>query len=437
MGIFLCLAAFVITFVASRRSVVAGLSSLVAIGYFYGILRANYPQAATHFSFDAGVAAFYLVHLFGRQDPDTRSRSNAILPWFAILIAWPAFLAFFPLQDPLVQLVGLRANIFLLPFLLIGARLKRQEIYQLATAIAALNLIALVFAGFEYWMGIELFFPHNANTELIYRSADVANSQFRIPSIFTGSHAYAGTMVVSLPFLIGAWAAPAVSIRRHIFLLAGIMAGMLGVFVAAARVHTVVLGIVILAALFSGRINLQTRAVVLAAVSVIAIVVLSQARLQRFTTLQDSGLVSQRIGGSVNANFFELLLEHPLGNGLGGGGTSLPFFLENRLRNKIVMENEYARIMLEETPLGLCLWIAFIIWFISRRFAPASRLWGLTEELGWAVTLGYFATGLLGIGLFTSIPQTMLLMICAGAATSWRLVEFPVVEEAALAYTNA
>jgi hypothetical protein len=437
MGIFLCIAAFVITFVAARRSAVAGLGSLATTGYFYGILRANYPQTASHFIFDAAVVAFCLVWLFHTPDAATRRRSNAILPWLAVLIAWPVLLAFLPLQDPLVQLVGLRGNIFLLPFLLFGARLTREELYRFAMILAVLNLVAFVFAAAEYTIGLQLFFPHNANTELIYRSADVANAQFRIPSIFTGSHAYAGTMVMSMPLLIGAWAVPGIPAGRRMLLSISIVASILGIFAAASRVHTVVLAIVVLATLFSGRIRLQTRAAILAAAAVIAIVVLSQARLQRFTTLENSSAVSRRIGGSVNASFFDLLLEHPLGNGLGGGGTSLPFFLQNRVRNRVVMENEYARILLEQTCIGLCLWVLFIGWFLSRRFSAVGRLWDLTDQLSWVTSAAYFGTALIGIGMFTSIPQTMLLLLCAGSVTSWKLEEYLVAEETGVEYAGA
>jgi hypothetical protein len=255
---------------------------------------------------------------------------------------------------------------------------------------------------------------------IIYPSAAVAGSQFRIPSIFTGSHAYAGTMVMTLPILIGAWSAPGTSATRRLFLLLSIFASVLGIFAAASRIHIVVLGLVMLATLFSGRISIQLRAVVLSLAAIIGIIVLSEARLQRIGTLQDSNYVSQRLGGSVNAGFLDLLVEYPFGNGLGGGGTSLPFFLENRVRHRVAMENEYARIMLEQTCIGLCIWIAFILWFVSRRFTALARTWDLTEELSWVAVVAYFGTAVIGIGLFTSIPQSMFLLLCAGSVTSWK-----------------
>ena len=106
-------------------------------------------------------------------------------------------------------------------------------------------------------------------------------------------------------------------------------------------------------------------------------------RLQRFRSLQDPEFIAQRFGDSVNVSFLELVRKYPLGNGLGGGGTSVPYFLQNRIRNVVVMENEYARILLELGIPGLLMWVLFIGWVFTRRqikhdghvlFRPAARL---------------------------------------------------------------
>jgi hypothetical protein len=424
MGILLCIAAFIVTFVASRRSLVSGLAALTFVGYFYGILRANFPEAASHFIFDSAVVAFFLVHLFTTQDPEARRRSRAILPWLAVLVAWPVLLAFIPLQDPLVQLVGLRANIFFLPFLLIGARMSREDLLRFAIPVAWMNLVAFFFAAVEYFIGIDRFYPHNSNTEIIYRSADVAGAQYRIPGIFTGSHAYAGAMVTTLPLLIGAWSSPRTSPSQKILLMVAILASILGVFTAASRTHIIVLAIVMLACLISTRITIQLRAAILVAVAIVAGIVFTNTRLQRISTLQDTNSVSERVGSSVNTALIDLVFDYPFGNGLGGGGSSLPYFLENRVRNRVAVENEYARILIEQTSIGLCLWIAFLVWFISRRFSAIAPLWSLTEELSWIMVIAYFGTAVIGLGLLTSIPQTMFLLLCAGAVTSWKSESF-------------
>ena len=56
-----------------------------------------------------------------------------------------------------------------------------------------------------------------------------------------------------------------------------------------------------------------------------------------------------------------------MGNGLGGGGTSMPYFLESQVRHPVQIENEYGRIMLEEGLPGLALWLGLILWTVTRR----------------------------------------------------------------------
>ena len=414
-GLIFCIAAFLIAFLAGRRGLAAGISAVLAIGYFYGIIRANFPDPASHFIFDAAVLALYLTQLLGRSASADRQRMRTVQLWTAVLIAWPVLLVFLPIQDPLVQLVGLRGNIFLLPFLLLGARLDAAAIQRIAFTLAVLNLVAFAFAGAEYVLGIERFFPHNANTEIIYRSSDVGTgNQFRIPGPFSGSHAYAGSMVLSLPFLLAAWTAVGVPFRRRFLLAAAMAVAALGVFAAASRIHTVVLIGVVLATLFSGTLAARTRVALMAAAGALAAIVLSQERLQRFTTLRDTSTVSDRVNYSVNSSFWDLVLEYPFGNGLGGGGTSLPYFLQDRVRGQVVYENEYARILLEQSSIGLLLWVCFICWFLSCRLQARRYEWGLGESTAWVASVMYFGTALIGIGLLTAIPQTALMLLCIG-----------------------
>jgi len=63
-----------------------------------------------------------------------------------------------------------------------------------------------VFAGIEFFVGVEPFFPRNEVTYLIYKSKDIAgHTAYRIPSFFNNSHSYAGAVMVTLPLLLGLW----------------------------------------------------------------------------------------------------------------------------------------------------------------------------------------------------------------------------------------
>ena len=105
-------------------------------------------------------------------------------------------------------------------------------------------------------------------------------------------------------------------------------------------------------------------------------------RLQRFTNLNEN-YVEERIHRSVNENFLNALWDYPLGNGLGGGGTSIPYFLRDRLKNPVAIENEYGRILLEIGIPGLCIWVAFLIAAIggaeSGRTGPWAVGWRLAR----------------------------------------------------------
>src|SRR5262249_42597819 len=109
-----------------------------------------------------------------------------------------------------------------------------------------------------------------------------------------------------------------------------------------------------------------------------------------------------------------MLGNYPMGNGMGAGGTSIPFFLQDLISKPVGMENEYCRILLEEGLPGLLLWIGFICWALTRRGPPRRDSWFLGWRLLWYTCLGCFAFGVLGTGLMTAIPQTTILFVSLG-----------------------
>lgn len=410
----LCLAALVCTYVAARRSLAAGIGVLLTVGYVYGIVRANRLDGYSHLLFDASLLGLYAGQLFRPLPTHDRLRLQELRTWLFILIGWPVILFLVPTQDVLIELVGLRGNVFMLPCLLLGARLSREDMYQVALWIAVLNIAAGAVAATQFVIGVEPFFPRNAITEIIYRSGDVAGfTAHRIPSFFTSAHSYGGTMAMTLPLLLGGWMARSSSRAAAILFPTAITASALGVFAAAARLPVVLLIILALAAAFSGqvRIGYKLRWVLVAAV--VAWTVAGQERLQRFTTLGDTDFVSGRIAGSVNLGFFDLAQAYPLGNGLGGGGTSIPYFLQDRIRNSVGMENEYARILLEQGIPGMLAWTLFLLWLFTRSY-PSDPSWRFPRQLIRVIAAASFASGMIGVGLMTSIPSTAVLLLSAG-----------------------
>ena len=415
--LFFCIAAFVIAWMAASRSLRLGLLAVLAVGYVYGILRANFPDTYTYLTFDAAVLGLYGAQLWRPLTAEQRIRVHDLRLWMLVLIGWPTLLFFmFPSDAPLVELVGLRANIFLLPFLLLGTRLTSEDVLWLAGAITWLNLAVVAVGVVEFFFGIELFYPRNEVTDLIYKSKDlVGRTAHRIPATFSSAHAFAGTLVMTLPLLIGAWVQDNAERWKHRMLGLAIMASLLGVFMAAARTHMITAALLVIVVTFSGglRRNQWIRWAVV--VAMVGYIVSGEERLQRFTTLQDTEFISERWTGSVNEGFFELVRAYPLGNGLAGGGTSVPYFLRGHAAQSVAgLENEYARIGLEQGLPGLTLWLMFVVWALTRLPGRLQDEWLLGRRLAWICCGTVFFSGLTGVGLLSSVPQTALMLMMMG-----------------------
>jgi len=410
----LCVFAFCITLWAGRRSLGQGFLALLAIGYFYGILRANLITTYSHFIFDCGVLGLYCSQSWLSSDPQQARSSGAIQRWTVILIIWCMLLVVLPFQPLAVSLVGLRGNIFFLPILILGSRIKDKDLIQISCGMAVLNLVALYFAWAEYFTSVQRFYPASAVTSIIYASGDVAGGNFRIPAIFSSAHAYGGTMVDSLPYLIGFWDRSETQRMRGLA-LAGIAAALLGVLMSATRQNFILGSVMVLVALYTRRKKPGGLLIFVLLIAIMGGVAATNERFQRFKSLGDTEAVADRIAGSVNRGFWEILVEYPMGNGLGGGGTSIPYFLYGQVRNPIGMENEYARILCEQGIIGLILWIAFAIWFLSRgRIAFKAGPWANGRRMAWSLAAFSLGTAWIGLGMLTAMPQTAILLMGMG-----------------------
>ncbi|HLL45480.1 MAG TPA: hypothetical protein VK399_02180 [Longimicrobiaceae bacterium] len=365
--------------------------------------------------FDAAVAGLYATQLLRPLDIADRIRTQPIRNWMVLLIGWPCLLLLLPLQDPMVQMVGLRAHIFFLPFLLLGARLGRDDLYRLALVLAALNIVSFAFALGEFFFGLPYFYPRNEVTELIYRSNDIRSANnllgaFRIPATFANSSQYGGTMIITLPVIVGAWFT-ARAHRHRVVLACAMAAAVLGVFFSASRTNILVLGVLVLVSLVSGKMGVAGRVGWVAMLAVIGWTVSTNERLFLRLMSLNVDTILERLSWSMNRGVLELAAKHPMGNGLGGGGSSIPHFLLHLVRNPMPVENQYATIMLEQGLPGLLLWVAFLAWVFTRRAPPRSDPWHLARRLCAIACAAFLATGFIGLGLFTSIPFSPILFI--------------------------
>ncbi len=415
MGVLFSIVALFVTYECARRSLVKGIFSALAFGYAFGIVRANFPEIASYFIFDAAVLGLYAAQWKVITRPFLTEDGQRLKHWVTFLMMWPLLLFFLPQQDAVVQMIGLRGNVFLLPFLLIGAQLEREEIYQVGLSMAVLNLTAFAFGVSEYILGLEHFFPHNPITQMIYASNDVGSlGAYRIPGVFANGHCYGGMMVISLPWIVGAWVQRHREIWHKNVLLAGLLAAMFGVFMSAARSHFIVLLVLITVFTFSSRLRPIYRVGWLVILILVGYVVVSNERMQRFKTLGDQEFVSARLESSVNVTLLEAVTTFPFGNGLGGGGTSIPYFLQDRVDEPVVVESEIGRIHLETGLVGMAAWVVFVLWIFTRPRPNRGDSWFLGVRLAWFAALTFCSLGLIGIGLLTTIPSSAVFLMSMG-----------------------
>jgi len=396
------------------------MAVVYAGGYFYAILRAQFFDGFSHFVFDGGVLGLYLArftlsagHVFPRH-------AQLLRRWLAALVGWPVFLfflCFFSPQHPLIQLVGLRAAVLFLPFLLLGAGVRVKDLKFLAVVVACLNVMAFGVALGEYFWGLAPFFPKTAVTEIMYGSKDIAEfSHYRIPSTFGSAAAYGGAMVASLPLLFGRWRAPDAATGTKLLLVFGLFTAALGVFMCGSRTPVIYLLLLSSLVAFEFRTRLGYLLLALIMAGGVAYFVSGTERLQRFTTLQDKDYISWRLETSANFGVIELALDYPMGAGLGSAwGTSIPSFMAHLAdQPQLGAENEYSRIATEQGLPGVFLWLSFIVWVLLHRRTLPGHQWALGVRLMYVIVGLSWSTAFLGCGMLTAIPGTAMLLFQMG-----------------------
>jgi hypothetical protein len=207
---------------------------------------------------------------------------------------------------------------------------------------------------------------------------------------------------------------------------AAIVCSSFGVFMTGARLPVVILFIQLGLVFTTVKLPPRLKAGIVAFGAVVAVFVAQDPRFQRFLTLRNTEYVANRLGWSVNMNFLEMLVTYPAGAGLGSAaGTSIPYFLMDlQTRPQIGMENEYGRIAVEQSLVGLALWVMFIGKTVARRWTPVSKDWALGMRLMKVLVFVSWASALIGTGMLTAIPQTPLLLFTMGLL--WRARPRPV-----------
>ncbi len=414
MGPIVCIFAFAGAVALSRKTLGNGLGFALAVGSCYGWLRGNFPDGLARFCFDAALGGLYLSVL-PRVRFRSEGRPGSLRTWTVLLMAWPLIIIlispFLEAQHVLVQIAGLRNAVLFVPLILVGSLLGPKDWSEVSAwaewCVVGVSVVAIG----EVVFGLEPFFPLNDLTQNIYRSNDIVGGFYRIPATFSSAHAYGGTMVALIPLLLARLEEARPS--RWLTFVALALAA-LGVFACGARLPVVLFSCVVAGSLLQLRKRPVVLLLLIIGMAAVGYSVSQSSRLRRFESLADPELVSERVAGSVNMNFWDILSDYPMGKGLGSAfGTSVPTFLAEYARPPVGIESEYGRLLLEEGLPGLLLWVFFVGSLLGSSAATIRRRG--TRAVGmWLVCALTWASGLIGAGLLAAIPATMLVMLYFG-----------------------
>jgi hypothetical protein len=273
-------------------------------------------------------------------------------------------------------------------------------------------VVATGFAMAELAFGVENFFPLNAATATLYQTFAVAGQTLRLPACFASSHLYGGTLVGLIPFLWGRLEGRSRQ-RKVTFLYLACAAS--AAFLCSSRIPVLLLVVLVLTVVTLGwRSPILTISAV-AAVVAIWVVVGAEERFRRFETLGSEDVVTERIHWSVNNGLLDIIVDAPLGHGLASAvGTSIPYFLSEDALPQEGLESEVSRLALELGVIGLVVWVLFGVRSLVGGFLAARRSRRLSDALMFVSLAVTAATALIGVGVMSAIPATLLIFLQIG-----------------------
>ena len=235
-----------------------------------------------------------------RDTPIQRFKMRRLMPWVLALAGWPLLVMLMPLQPFLIQLVGLRGQIFFVPFILVGAMLDANEMRKIAIGIAGPEPDRTAVRDGRDPVRRDAFLSDECGRSDHLQQYGCRGDRpdrrcFRIPATFVQAASYGGVMALTLPLLLGTMVQESRRGWRRNLLLIAVGVSALGVFLSASRSHATLLFVLGIAATLSGRAKNFPWFGWIALLAVVAILVAVSPRMQRFVTLENTRLHEERV----------------------------------------------------------------------------------------------------------------------------------------------
>jgi len=410
------------------------LSALV-IGFLHGWLKMKYRVSWMTFAYDAPMLLALVVVLFQLKRGDKLFPECAVSTSLKLLLGFSALYAVLPLGVPmLVSVAALRGWCFAPLMMLLGYHLVRSvrqmEIFVFLVLLLGTGT-AMYGSFFQSAAEVQAMMELDPELEFRLRNTFYATksgvSEFRRFSTYVTAAVFGGTMAICTTIAASWLMMPKAGWIQRIFLLGcgGLCAYAMLLTGSRTSLLLTILGVVLGSLFRKGGVKLMIVPAGLLGLLLAGLFISGSTRLERFSTLLNPEEVLGRVRIVVSPAL-SLLVEYPLGGGLGRSAHGIPAVLFSRITRFDVRttDGDIGRII---SDMGICGLVVYVVmlhaglsdsirWLTKLR---ESNLAAIASPIGVVFILGLVQviTG----SPYLGIPAGMLLWILFGGLR--RMVE--------------
>jgi hypothetical protein len=420
-----------------RERFLANMLFLVAmvIGFIHGWLKMKYRMGWITFAYDAPMLLALVLVLFQLKRGDPLFPDCKVSSSLKLLLGFAALYAVLPFGVPmLVSLAALRGWCFAPLMMLLGYHLVRSvrqmEIFVFMVLLLGTGT-AIYGSFFQSVEEIKAMMELDPELEFRLRNTFYATksgvSEFRRFSTYVTAAVFGGTMAICTTIAVSWLMMPKAGwIQRIVLLGCGGMCAY-AMLLTGSRTSLVltILGVVLGGVFRKGGLKLMVVPAGLLGLLLIGLLISGSSRLERFSTLLNPDEVLGRVAIVVRPAF-SLLVEYPIGGGLGRSAHGIPAVLLSRIDRFDIRttDGDIGRII---SDMGICGLVVYLVmlhaglsdsikWLLKLR---ESNLAAIASPIGVVFILG-LAQVITG-SPYLGIPAGMLLWILFGGLR--RMVE--------------
>lgn len=410
------------------------LSALV-IGFLHGWLKMRYQYTWITFAYDVPMLLALVLVLFQLKREDKLFPECEVSTSLKLLVGFATLYTLVPFGVPLLAgVASLRGWCFAPLMMLLGYHLVRsvRQMEIFVFMVLLLGTGTAIYGSF-FQNEAEIRAMMELSPELEFRlrgtfySTKSGASEFRRFSTYVTAAVFGSVMAICTTIAVSWLMIPKAGWIQRIFLLGcgGMCAYAMLLTGSRTSMLLTVLGVVLSGVFRKGGLKLMVVPFVLLGLLLITLFVTENSRLERFSTLLNPSEVMGRVA-IVLRPAAALLIQYPIGGGLGRSGHGIPAVLYSRIErfDLRTTDGDIGRLIID---MGICGLVLYVVMLHAGLSDSIRWLWKLRESNLAAIASPIGVIFILGLAQvitgspYLGIPAGMLIWILFGGLR--RMVE--------------